>query len=91
MWLFDNSTSHNAYVADALNASVMNAKPGGIPCGIGKVQRMVFNIGIPKGLMQALLERDKYRKGMKLEEEIASHIDFKEEMTKLECFLSIPA
>ena len=33
MWLFDNSTSHNAYMADTLNASVMNAKPGGKqPC-----------------------------------------------------------
>ena len=60
MWLFDHSSCHNAYANNALNAAHMNAKPGGKqPClrdtvWNGKVQRMVFNIGIPKGLIQVL-------------------------------------
>ena len=57
----------------------------------GKFQRMVFNIWMPKGLIQVLSEWGKCSKGMKLEEmkeEITSHIDFKEEKTKLECFLN---
>lgn len=51
---------------------------------------MVFNLGVPKGLIQILTERGKYRKGMKLEEmrmEIASHKDFSEEKTKIEQYL----
>ena len=28
-WLFDHSSCHNAYPEDALNATYMNAKPGG--------------------------------------------------------------
>ena len=71
----------------------MNAKPGGKQPKIrdtvwqGKIQRLVFNIGIPKGLIQVLSERGKYHKGMLLEEmraELANHTDFKEEKTKIE-------
>ena len=85
MWLFDHSSCHNAYANNALNAAHMNAKPGGKqPClkdtvWNGKVQRMVFNIGIPKGLIQVLKERGKYDKKMKLEDmrkEISTHPDF---------------
>ena len=50
---------------------------------------MVFRIGVPKGLIQVLTERGKYRKGMKLEEmcaELASHADFKEEKIRIEHF-----
>ena len=33
VWVFDNSSCHNAYADDALNANNMNAKPGGKqPC-----------------------------------------------------------
>jgi len=62
MWLFDNSSCQNVYAADARNASVMNAKPGGIQPHMKdtiwneKVQRMVLNIGMPKGLIQVLSE-----------------------------------
>ena len=48
----------------------------------GKVQELVFRIGIPKGLIQVLKERGKYREGMKLEEmraELVSHTDYKED------------
>ena len=86
VWVFDNSSCHNAYADDAINASLMNTKPGGKqPCmrdtvWNGKVQCMVFNIGIPKGLIQVLTERGKYHKGMKLDDirkELASHTNFK--------------
>ena len=96
VWVFDNSSCHNAYAEDALNANNMNAKPGGKQPHLrdtvwnGRPQRMVFNIGIPKGLIQVLTERGKYHKSMKLEDmrkEISTHPDFMNEMTKLEHFL----
>ena len=74
----------------------MNAKPGGKQPVMrdtiwnGKVQRLVFNIGIPKGLIRVLTERGKHKPKIKLDEmreEIASHTDFKEEKTKIEHFL----
>ena len=46
---------------------------------------MIFNIGIPKGLIQVLKERRKYQVGIKLEDmrkEIATHQDFAEEKTR---------
>lgn len=97
IWIFDNSSCHNAYADNALNASLMNAKPGGKqPCmrdtvWNGKTQCMVFNTGIPKGLIQVLTERGKYHKSMKLDvmrKELSSHADFKKEKTKLEHFLN---
>lgn len=96
VWIFDHSSCHGAYSDDALIATRMNAKPGGKQPAMrdttwnGKVQRMVFNLGVPKGLIQILTERGKYRKGMKLKEmrmEIASHKDFAEEKTKIEQYL----
>ena len=95
IWIFDHSSCHGAYSEDSLNAYKMNAKPGGKQPKMrdtvwqGKVQHMVFRIGVPKGLIQVLTERGKYRKGMKLEEmcaELASHADFKEEKTRIEHF-----
>ena len=52
----------------------MNAKPDGKQPSMrdtinplnGQVQKMVFNIGIPKGLVQVLKERGISTKGMKL-------------------------
>ena len=75
----------------------MNAKPGGKQPKMrdtvwyGKVQKLVFRIGVSKGLIQVLKERGKYHEKMKLEEmraELASHTDFKEEKTKIEHFLN---
>ena len=86
VWIFDHSSCHGAYAPDALLASRMNAKPGEKQALLrdtiweGKVQRMIFSVGVPKGLIQVLKERGKYRPGMKLEEmrlEISSHPDFK--------------
>ena len=95
-WIFDNSSCHNAYSQDALVAMHMNAKCGGKqPCmrdtmWKGKVQKLVNNKGIPKGLIQVLKERGKYREKMKLaemREEIATHQDFQDEKTRLQHFL----
>ena len=83
--MFDHSSCHGAYADDALIASRMNAKPGGTVWD-GKVQRMVFSVGVAKGLIQVLKERGRYRPGMKLEEmraEISSHPNFKNEKTKI--------
>ena len=94
-WLFDHSSSHNAYTKDAQNADHMNTKPGGKQSCMrdtvwnGRVQKMVFNIGIPKGLLK---ERGKFDKKMKLEDmrrEISTHRDFRDEKTKLEHFLHL--
>ena len=97
IWIFDHSSCHGAYADDALLASRMNAKPGGKQTKLrdtnwdGQVQRMVFNVGVPKGLIQVLKERGRYRKGMVLDEmraEISGHPDFKNEKTKIEHFLN---
>ena len=97
LWIFDHSSSHGAFAEDALNASKMNARPGSKQPLMrdtvwqGRVQRMVFSIGVAKGLIQILNERGKYRNGMKLDEmraELASHQDFKEEKTRIEHFLN---
>ena len=96
IWIFDNSSCHNAYYDDALIAAHTNAKPGGKQAVMietiwdGKQQRMVVNIVVPKGLIQVLKERSRYDPKMKLEymrKEISSHQDFLNEKTKLDHFL----
>ena len=73
----------------------MNAKPGckqpvmrdTINPFTGNVQQLVFNIGLPKGLIQVLKERGIDTRKMKLDamrKELASHTDFKEETTRIE-------
>ena len=60
-WLFDQSSCHRAYADDALNVANMNKGPGGAqPCMRdtvwgGRVQKLVGDDGIPKG-MQKILE-----------------------------------
>ena len=97
VWIFDHSSCHGAFAEDALNAYKMNARPGGKQPLLrdtvwqGRVQKMVFSVGVAKGLIQVLKERGKYRNGMKLDEmraELASHQDFKEEKTRIEHFLN---
>lgn len=71
LFIFDNSTNHGAYAADALVAvaSKMNLNSGGkVPTmratvfvdalsGVEIVQAMITTEGVPKGLKQVLLER----------------------------------
>lgn len=99
VWMLDHSSCHGAYSEDALNAFHMNAKPSGKQLSIrdtvnplnGQVQKMVFSLGIPKGLIQVLKEREISTRGMKLNNmraELASHSDFHDEKTKIEHYLN---
>ena len=57
----------------------------------GRVQNMVTDSGVPKGLIQILKERGRYRAKMKLKEmrkEISFHPDFLNEKTQLQSFLN---
>ena len=74
IWIFDNSSCHNAYADNALIAAHMNANPGGKQHCLrdtvwqGRVQKMNTQDEIPKGLIQVLKERGRYGQKMKLEE-----------------------
>lgn len=71
VWLFDHSSCHGAYTK---NAFKMNMKPGGKQPVMrntiwnGKEYSMVFNIGVPKGLLQVLKEGGVDTRGMRLED-----------------------
>ena len=54
----------------------------------GNVQQMVINVGVPKGLIQVLKERGRYRKLYEMTAEISGHPDFKNKKTKIEHFLN---
>ena len=95
-WIFDHSSCHAAYPQDALNASHMNAKPGGAQPVMhdtyynGKLQRMVLPDGTPKGLRLVLEERGVNVKGMKLEDmqaKMAMYSDFQDEKSSIERYL----
>ena len=73
----------------------MNAKPGGkqpimrdtINPFTGNVQRLVFSIRVPKGLILVLKERGIDTRNMKVDDmrkELACHSDFHNEKTKIE-------
>ena len=53
VFAFDNSSSHNAYASDALNAKTMNVNPGGKQPKMrdtifnGQIQHMVFPSDYP--------------------------------------------
>lgn len=74
VFLFVHSNCHGTYAEDALNTYKINAKPGGKQPRMrdtvwqGNLQRMVYIIGIPKGLEQVLAERGVNTNGMKLED-----------------------
>ena len=62
-WVFDHSSCHAAKSEDSLDVSRMNVKPGGKQPKMrdtiwnGQLQKMCFNIGVPKGMKQVLEER----------------------------------
>jgi len=81
-FVFDHSSCNGTYAADALDASKMNLRPGGKQPRMhdtywqGRLQRMVFRDGTPKGLKNVLIERGIDVRGMKLEDmrnEISTH------------------
>ena len=63
VWIFKQSSCHKAMADDALNASKMNVKPGGMQPKMrttmwaGKEQKMCYNNGTPKGMKAVLEER----------------------------------
>lgn len=64
MWISDQSSGHNRFAPDALVANRMNVNPGGKQPKLhdtatpnGDHQTMVDARGVPKGLIQVLVER----------------------------------
>jgi len=95
-FVFDHSSCHGTFAEDALDASKMNLKPGGKQPRMhdtiwnGKVQKMVFPDGTPKGLKAVLIERGINVTKMKLEDMrtlIATHADFRDEQPEIAVFL----
>ena len=96
VWIFDHSSCHSAMPDDGLDVSKMNVNPGGkqrvMRDGFwdGKIQRMNYAIGIPKGLRVALEERGINTHGMngdQMREILRGHEDFKNEKSLIERFL----
>ncbi len=63
VWLFDQNSCHKEYTPNALNTRHTNIKPGGAQPVLrdmiwaGKVQRLVFHDGTPKGMKQIVEEQ----------------------------------
>ena len=67
LWLFDQSNCHHhAYGEDALNARKMDVYPGEVQLDIrdttwaGKVQKMVDDNGVPKGMRRVRREGNQH-------------------------------
>ena len=97
VFIFDQSSCHKAYAEDALNASRMNVRPGGKqPCmrdtvWAGRVQQLVDDDGVPKGLKKILEERGintSRMKGDDMRTVISFHDDFRDEKTLVEHFIT---
>lgn len=62
-WLFDHSSCHCAFADDGLNAKKMNVRPRGNQPKMqdtiwaGRLQSLVDEDGVPKGMKQVLRER----------------------------------
>ena len=93
LFLFDNAPSHKKQADDALNADRMNVHPGGMQPPMrdtqwdGKVQRLVFDDGTPKGMKEILKERGVNTRGMRAAEmraTLKTHTDFQGAKTLLE-------
>lgn len=93
VFVFDQSSCHKAFAEDALNASRMNVRPGGKqPCmrdtvWAGRVQRMVDDDGVPKGMKAVLEERGVNTEQMRADDMrtvLSFHDDFFNEKTIVE-------
>ena len=99
IWLFDQSSCHRAYAEDSLNVLRMNKRPGGGQACMrdtmwqGKVQKLVDENGVPKGMEKVLVERGfnpTHVKKFKVDEMrtiLKNHEDFKSEKTIVEHYL----
>ena len=95
-WFFDHSSGHTAFAEDALNVNRMNVKLGGAQPRMrdtyfnGRLQRMVFSDGTPKGMKRVLEERNVSVTKMVAEDmrqALQSMPDFKYKKTKVETLL----
>lgn len=93
IFLFDQSSGHTAFAENALNVNRMNVRPGGVQPVLrdtiwnGRLQRMVFSNGTPKGMRQVLTEWEIDTTEMKasdLRQVLGEMSDFKYEKTKVE-------
>ena len=91
----DHSSCHRAFAEDALNAKVMNVKPGGAQPHMrdtvwaGKVQK-IFDDGTPKGMRKVLEERGINTSCMLADNMrivLSFHEDFRNEKTIVEHYL----
>ena len=96
VWIFDQSSCHAAKADDALDVSKMNVKPGGKQTAMrdtvwhGRIQKMTFNIGVPKGMKLILEERRVNTRGMnadQMRQVLGEMDDFKNEKSRIEHFL----
>ena len=96
-WVFDHSSCHAAMADDALDANKMNVNPGGKQRKMrdtvwdGRVQKMNFEIGVPKGMRRVLQERGVDTSGMggdQMRKTLAEMDDVKNEKSLIECYLT---
>ena len=96
VFLFDQSSCHQAYAEDRLNAKKLNVKPGGAQPAMrdtvwgGKPQKLVDENGVPKGMKKVLEERGINTIKMKADDMrivLSHHYDFLAEKTIVEDFL----
>ena len=96
-WVFNHSSCHAAMADDALDANKMNVNPGGKQRKMrdtvwdGRVQKMNFQIGVPKGMRRVLQERGVDTSGMggdQMRKTLAEMDDFKNEKSLIECYLT---
>ena len=96
VWIFDHSSCHAAMAEDSLDVSKMNVNPGGKQRVMrngywnGKVFKMNFAIGVPKGLRIVLQERGVDTTNMnadQMREVLKQHPDFRDEKCRIERLL----
>ena len=97
VWIFDQSSCHRAFSENALNARRMNVRPGGAqPClrdtmWAGRIQTMVDENGVPKGMRKVLEERGINTVRMNADDMrvvLSNHEDFRTEKTIVEHYLT---
>jgi hypothetical protein len=96
VWVFDHSSCYAVMADDALDVNKMNVNPGGKQRKMrdtvrqGRVQKMNYTLGVPKGMRAVLQERGVDVSGMvaeNMKKALAEMEDFKNEKSLIEHFL----
>ena len=94
--IFDQSSCHKAMAENALDVLKMNVGPGGKQPKMhdtvwaGEVQKMCYNLGIPKGMKKVLEERGINTTSLRKEDMqmiLRNHKDFHNEKPRIVTFL----